>query len=129
MNQYEDDHQVALAHGVGTPEEKVEWLPLYEIDRSPHIAHLTSLYIPAIDRAGSFESFQNTIARLRAPDGCPWDREQTHQTLRTNLLEETYEALAAIDADDPEMLREELGDLYYKLFCKRKSPLTMASSA
>jgi len=111
MNQYEDDHQVALVHAVGTPEEKVEWLPLYEIDRSPHIAHLTSLYIPAIDRAGSFESFQNTIARLRAPDGCPWDREQTHQTLRTNLLEETYEALAAIDADDPEMLREELGDL------------------
>ena len=90
MNQYEDDHPVALAHGVGSPEEKVEWLPLYEIDRSSHIAHLTSLYVPAIDRPGSFQTFENTIARLRAPDGCPWDREQTHQTLRSNLLEETY---------------------------------------
>jgi tetrapyrrole methylase family protein/MazG family protein len=86
-------------------------MSLYEIDRSPHIAHLSSLFIPPLARAGSFEAFQNTIARLRAPDGCPWDREQTHQTLREHLLEETYETLAAIDAADPDMLREELGDL------------------
>lgn len=111
MNQYSDEQQVALVHAVGTTEEKVEWLPLHEIDQSENIAHLTSLYIPAIVQAGSFESFQNTVARLRAPDGCPWDREQTHQTLRTNLLEEAYESVAAIDADDPQMLREELGDL------------------
>ncbi len=111
MNQYADDHRVALVHAVGAADEKVEWLPLYAIDRSEHIAHLTSLYIPPAARAGSFETFQNTIARLRAPDGCPWDREQTHQTLRPNLLEEAYETLAAIDLGDPEMLREELGDL------------------
>jgi tetrapyrrole methylase family protein/MazG family protein len=111
MNQYADDHRVALVHAVGAADEKVEWLPLYAIDRSEHIAHLTSLYIPPATRAGSFETFQNTIARLRAPDGCPWDREQTHQTLRSNLLEEAYETLAAIDVGDPEMLREELGDL------------------
>jgi tetrapyrrole methylase family protein / MazG family protein len=111
MNQYGDDHQVALVHAVGTPAESVEWVPLYELDRSEQIAHLTSLYIPAITQAGSFETFQNTIARLRAPDGCPWDREQTHQTLREHLLEETYETLAAIDANDTDMLREELGDL------------------
>jgi tetrapyrrole methylase family protein/MazG family protein len=111
MNQYADDHRVALVHAAGTDGERVEWMPLYEIDRSPHIAHLSSLFIPALDRAGSFEAFQNTIARLRAPDGCPWDREQTHQTLREHLLEETYETLAAIGAADPEMLREELGDL------------------
>jgi len=111
MNQYADDHQVALVHAVGTPAESVEWVPLYELDRSEQIAHLTSLYIPVIQQAGSFETFQNTIARLRAPDGCPWDREQTHQTLREHLLEETYETLAAIDANDTDMLREELGDL------------------
>ncbi|HLF00931.1 MAG TPA: nucleoside triphosphate pyrophosphohydrolase [Anaerolineales bacterium] len=111
MNQYADDQRVALAHAVGTPDEKVEWLPLHQIDGSDSIAHLTALYIPALARSGSFESFQNTVARLRAPDGCPWDREQTHQTLREHLLEETYETLAAIDADDLEMLREELGDL------------------
>jgi len=111
MNQYTDDHSVALVHAVGTPAEKVEWLPLYAIDRSTQIDHLTSLYLTPLGRAGGFESFQNTVARLRAPDGCPWDREQTHQTLRENLLEETYETLAAIDAGDTAMLREELGDL------------------
>jgi tetrapyrrole methylase family protein/MazG family protein len=49
--------------------------------------------------------------RLRAPDGCPWDREQTHESLRPYLLEETYEVLEAIDSGDDEKLREELGDL------------------
>lgn len=57
------------------------------------------------------ESLQEVVAHLRAPEGCPWDREQTHQTLRTNLLEETYEVLEAIDADDPDAMREEFGDL------------------
>lgn len=51
------------------------------------------------------------VARLRAPGGCPWDREQTHASLRGALVEETYEVLAAIDADDDVNLREELGDL------------------
>jgi len=58
-----------------------------------------------------FEQFIATIARLRAPDGCPWDREQTHQTLARFLLEEAYEVLEAIHIDDPEKLKEELGDL------------------
>jgi tetrapyrrole methylase family protein/MazG family protein len=56
-------------------------------------------------------TFQETIAHLRAPEGCPWDREQTHQTLRRHLLEETYEVLEALDEGDPDALREELGDL------------------
>ena len=51
------------------------------------------------------------IHRLQEPDGCPWDREQTHQSLARHLLEETHEALEAIDSGDPERLREELGDL------------------
>jgi tetrapyrrole methylase family protein/MazG family protein len=50
-------------------------------------------------------------ARLREPDGCPWDREQTHRTLARHLLEETHELLAAIDADDDGAVRDELGDL------------------
>src|SRR5262249_14119757 len=52
-----------------------------------------------------------TVERLRAPGGCPWDRAQTHRTLRPYLLEETYEALEAIERGDPEELRDELGDL------------------
>src|SRR3989442_14087926 len=51
------------------------------------------------------------IARLRAPDGCPWDREQTHESLRPYLLEETYELLEAIDSGDDTKMKEELGDL------------------
>jgi tetrapyrrole methylase family protein/MazG family protein len=72
---------------------------------------MTSLYLPPLPHAGAYESLQKIAARLRAPDGCPWDREQTHLSLRTNLLEETYEVLEALDAEDAGKLREELGDL------------------
>jgi tetrapyrrole methylase family protein/MazG family protein len=115
MNQYPDDHEVTLVHAASTPGLQLERLPLFEIDRSPQIAHLTALFIPPLAEGSAFESFQETIAHLRAPEGCPWDREQTHQTLRTNLLEEAYEVLAALDADDPEALREELGDLLLQI--------------
>ena len=53
--------------------------------------------------------------RLRAPDGCPWDREQTHASLRPHLLEEAYEALEALDSGDLERLRDELGDLLFQV--------------
>jgi tetrapyrrole methylase family protein/MazG family protein len=69
MNQYPDEHQVALVHSAGTPDERVEWLPLYELDRSTLIAHLTALYVPALPQASAFESLQDTVAYLRAPDG------------------------------------------------------------
>src|SRR5947209_16426653 len=62
-------------------------------------------YSPGI--ASLFE----VVARLRAPGGCPWDREQTHESLRPYLLEETYELLEAIDAGDDAKMKEELGDL------------------
>lgn len=58
-----------------------------------------------------FETLRAILARLRAPDGCPWDREQTHQSLRRALLEECYETLEALDAGDDRRLMEELGDL------------------
>ena len=51
------------------------------------------------------------MAVLRSENGCPWDREQTHESIRRDLLEETYEVIEAIDANDPQMLKEELGDL------------------
>ena len=57
------------------------------------------------------ERLRQIVGRLRAPDGCPWDREQTHASLKSALVEETYEVLAAIDASDDANLREELGDL------------------
>ena len=115
MNQYPDDHPVKLMHAVGTDQERVETLPLYELDRRDDVSHLTALYVPPLAQPGAFETFQDTIAHLRAPDGCPWDREQTHQSLRRNLLEEAYEVLAALDAEDADALREELGDLLLQI--------------
>lgn len=59
----------------------------------------------------NLEELISVIAKLRATDGCPWDREQTHQTLRPNMLEEAYEAVDAIDENDMAHLKEELGDV------------------
>jgi tetrapyrrole methylase family protein/MazG family protein len=112
---YPDEHPVKLVHAAGTADELIEDLPLYAIDRSQHIGLLTSLYLPPLDEGASFESFQEVIAHLRAPDGCPWDREQTHQSLRTHLIEEAYEALAALDAEDPAKMAEEFGDLLLQI--------------
>jgi len=62
-----------------------------------------------------FEDLVALQQRLLAPGGCPWDRQQTHQTLRTYLLEETYEVLDALDSDDPKKFAEELGDLLLQI--------------
>jgi tetrapyrrole methylase family protein/MazG family protein len=110
MNQYPDDHEVVLIHAAGTSEQRVVRLPLYELDRQEDAAHLTTLYIPPLPGVASFEGLQDTVAHLRSPEGCPWDREQTHESLRAGLLEEAYEAVAAIDAGDMRALQEELGD-------------------
>ena len=63
----------------------------------------------------SFDSLVKIIARLRAPDGCPWDKEQTHQTLRGNLLSESYEVMEALDNGEDRALCEELGDLLLQI--------------
>lgn len=59
----------------------------------------------------SVEDLLEIMSLLRSENGCPWDREQTHASIRKNFIEETYEAVEAIDCDDPVMLREELGDV------------------
>jgi tetrapyrrole methylase family protein/MazG family protein len=63
------------------------------------------------DGSHGFDELVEVIARLRAPDGCPWDREQTHRSIAKNVVEEAYEALHAIETDDVAGLREELGDV------------------
>jgi len=63
------------------------------------------------ENLSQFDTLVNIVAKLRAPDGCPWDREQTHSSLRGNLLEECYEVLEALDEGDAEKLGYELGDL------------------
>lgn len=61
------------------------------------------------------DDFIRVMKLLRAPGGCPWDREQTHESIKKNLIEETYEVIEAINKQSPEMLREELGDLFMQI--------------
>ncbi len=66
---------------------------------------------PAKREMRTFAGLRRVVATLRGPNGCPWDRVQTHESLRPFLLEEASETLAALDEGDPDLLREELGDL------------------
>jgi tetrapyrrole methylase family protein/MazG family protein/ATP diphosphatase len=70
---------------------------------------------PPAEAAGTFDDLRQLLARLRGPTGCPWDRQQTPETLKTYLLEETYELAEALDHQSPSEIREELGDLLFIL--------------
>ena len=94
-------------------------LPLFELDRQPVIDHLSAVLIPAsgyLER-GSFVlgDLLRIMDRLRAPDGCPWDGVQTHQSLRPYMVEEAWECVAAIDQQDDLHLADELGDLLFQI--------------
>jgi tetrapyrrole methylase family protein/MazG family protein len=114
MSVYPAEHRVALVHGADGG-SAVEWLPLHEIDRNERIGHLTSLFIPALPFRAGLPALAETVAILRGPNGCPWDQEQTPRSMRAGFLEEAYEVMAALDADDTANLREELGDLLYHI--------------
>jgi tetrapyrrole methylase family protein/MazG family protein len=90
-------------------------LPLSRLDSLAEHQGDVWIHVPALALGASVESLAEIVAHLRAPDGCPWDREQTHETLRTHLLEEAYEVLAAIDARNTAQLSEELGDLLLQI--------------
>ena len=114
MQDYPDDWQIVLVRWAGVPgSQEVRHIPLYMLDREL-VDYLTSVFVPALPpekRRPRFPELVGLMSRLRAPDGCPWDREQTSTSLREYLIEETYEAIEAIDLDDPELLCEELGDV------------------
>jgi tetrapyrrole methylase family protein / MazG family protein len=112
---FPDEHPVFLVHAAGEPNELVESLALYQIDRSESISYLTSLFVPPFPAASSLPALAETVAVLRSPEGCPWDQEQTPKSMRGGFLEEAYEVIAAIDRDDRQNLREELGDLLYHI--------------
>ncbi|MBM3135430.1 MAG: nucleoside triphosphate pyrophosphohydrolase, partial [Chloroflexi bacterium] len=117
---YPDEHPVTIVRAAGVPgQEQVVTVPLYQLDRQPWIDHLTCAYLPPLpveQATRTFAALQYILSRLRNPDGgCPWDRAQTHQTLKSSLLEETYEVLAALDDEAPDKLQEELGDLWLQI--------------
>ena len=108
-----DDYRITYVHKLGTAEESIREIELFELDRQDDIDYLTSLYVPAAPRKPEFDitPLKEIIAVLRSPGGCPWDIAQNHRSIRQNLIEETYEVLEAIDEENPELLCEELGDL------------------
>ncbi|WP_374719642.1 nucleoside triphosphate pyrophosphohydrolase [Parageobacillus toebii] len=115
MEQLPDDYPVYIVTAAGSKEEKVTKIPLYELDRSTTLNNLTSVYVPPVREEKllyhRFETLRRVIATLRGPNGCPWDRKQTHESLKRYLLEETYELFEAIDENDDEHMIEELGDV------------------
>jgi tetrapyrrole methylase family protein/MazG family protein len=115
LTMFSEHHEVALVHAVGTKNELVEYLPLGEIDQSTRFGFYSSLYCPPLPFGSAFEDFHQIIAQLRSPEGCPWDREQTHASLKPYLIEESYEALEALDLEDMPSLMEELGDILLQI--------------
>jgi tetrapyrrole methylase family protein / MazG family protein len=110
---YPPGHSVRVVGEAGMPEARVIEIPLEELDRGEHFDHLTTVHIPALDEEDlfDFQRLLDIIARLRGPGGCPWDREQTHESLARHVVEEAHEAVDAIRHGDLEHLCEELGDL------------------
>ncbi|GIW13223.1 MAG: MazG family protein [Tepidiforma sp.] len=110
---YPAEHRVRVLTKLGTSDARAEEVTLAELDHRP-FGYLDAVFVPPIEPVEDLrrcDGLVEVVRRLHAPDGCPWDREQTHVTLRPHLLEEAYEALEAIDRGDPAALEEELGDL------------------
>ena len=106
---YPKDHLVRWVDEGKVKDERLEDV------QSKTLSTNACLYVPALSEGTSFESFAEIVAHLRAPDGCPWDKEQTHDSLRKHLLEESYEAISAIDSGNFTDMREEFGDLLLQI--------------
>lgn len=120
MERYPDDFPVTVGHALGVAgEEQILQIPLYELDRTQGYGNLSLIWVPRSEEPAlvnrTFDRAHEIVGILRSPEGCPWDREQTHASIRKNLIEETYEVLETIDEDDPEHMCEELGDLLLQI--------------
>lgn len=110
---YKDDTEIYFVRAAGIKGlESIRKMPLYELDRQEDIDYLTSIYIPKdLENKKDFYDLVQIIETLRGEDGCPWDREQTHESIKGALIEESYEVVNAIENDDDNELIEELGDV------------------
>lgn len=120
MEKYPDDYEVTIVTAAGSSEEILKKIPLFELDREMELNNLTTLYVPPIHekeiRAKEWQTLRDVVAHLRGPNGCPWDKEQTHTTLKKYAVEEVYELLQAIDEEDDGHIVEELGDVLLQVF-------------
>jgi tetrapyrrole methylase family protein/MazG family protein len=115
MERLPDEYEVTVVTAAGSSQEKLQTVPLYELDRVIDLNNLTSVYVPPVKDDNlmlkEFSKLKEIIAELRGPNGCPWDKEQTHESLKKYLIEETFEVIEAINNDDIDHLIEELGDV------------------
>jgi len=121
LERLEPKTPVTVLQRLGLPDESVRTVPLVELDRLVEPDHLTSVYVdvPGGDAARELARLLALAERLRRPEGCPWDAEQTHQSLTRYLLEEAYEVVEAVEglpaAAAYAALEDELGDLLYQV--------------
>nr|WP_106782168.1 nucleoside triphosphate pyrophosphohydrolase [Lysinibacillus timonensis] len=120
MEKYRDDYPVTVITAAGSLNEKVTTIPLYELDQVVEVNNLTTVYVPPVinddDALKDWSTFRKIITTLRGPNGCPWDKEQTHESLKKYLIEEVHEFLAAVDEEDDFGMVEELGDILLQVF-------------
>ena len=112
---FDDETTVYFLANAAEPGAIAKPIPLCELDRQEAYDHRTAVLVPKISvyerSRASYEDFVQVIGRLRAPGGCPWDRAQTHHTLRQYMIEEACEAADAMDGDDEMKMADELGDV------------------
>ena len=112
---YPDDWTVSFARQKEDGAYFTETLPLYALDRTDGYFSSAVLYVPPLSFAEKtrfgYEDLRYVLKRLRAPDGCPWDREQTHKSLNHDLREECYELMDAVEEENDGHIIEELGDV------------------
>ncbi|WP_202081454.1 MazG family protein [Caldalkalibacillus salinus] len=120
MEIFPDEYEVTIATAVGSAQEVVQTVPLYALDRVTEMNNLTAVYVPPTDEERilnrRYEKSRDIFRTLRGPDGCPWDKKQTHQSLKKYMLEEAQEVVEAIEEDDVDHLIEELGDVLLQVF-------------
>ena len=120
LDNYPADFPVTVVRSAGIPgEERRVTVPLHELDHLEWIDHLTSACLPPLAPAAaprhSLAPLVTVVTRLRGQGGCPWDREQTHRSLRPYVIEEAFEVADALDSEEMHNLREELGDLLLQI--------------
>lgn len=110
-----DDYEICIVAAAGSKGEEIRRIPLYMLDREVKVNNLASVYVPPVKEEAilykKFSKLREIIRILRGPNGCPWDKKQTHQSLKKYLLEEAYELIEAINKEDIDGMIEELGDV------------------
>lgn len=116
LERYPESHPVTVVSSAGILEQRLREVSLAELDRSEAFDHLTSVYVPPLDPlldVRGLGAMPFIAARLRQPDGCPWDRKQTLQSVKSHVLEEAHELVDALDLEDLGAVVEELGDVFF----------------